>query len=422
MSTDASRIADAPPDEHPPADLVVHGASEVLTCAPADSSAVDRVPNGSVAVGGGRILAVGTRQEVEASVRLQDARVVDARGGAVAPGFIDAHTHLVFGGSRVEEYAARLTRSRDQVEALGIPTGIMATVDMTRSEGSEALFAIATERLDEMLRHGTTTAESKSGYGLDVATEIKLLRVNRRLNDSHAIDIVSTFMGAHDFPPGVPREAYVDQVIDEMIPQVVEEGLAAFCDVFCDEGYFTIEQSRRVLEAGMEAGLAPKIHADQYSDLGGAALAAELGVVSADHLNFAAAAGLRQMAHAGVVAVLMPLIDFAVQHPRPIRGREWVDAGLEIALATDLCPGGYSVSMPLAVQVACRWNGLSPIEALRAATVGSARACGLEDRGAIVPGAVADLQIWDVPTIDEMVYRIGHNPVRTVIKNGKVVA
>jgi imidazolonepropionase len=228
-------------------------------------------------------------------------------------------------------------------------------------------------------------------------------------------------MGAHDFPPEVPREAYVDQVIDEMIPRVAEDQLAGFCDVFCDEGYFTVEQSRRILEAGRKAGLAPKIHADQYSDLGGADLAADLGAVSADHLNFTAAGSLRLLASAGVVGVLMPLIDFAVRHPRPIRAREWADAGLEIALGTDLCPGGYSVSMPLAIQFACRWNGLSPDEALLAATLGSARACGLPDRGSVAVGAAADLQVWNVASLEDMVYRIGHNPVRTVIKNGKVV-
>ena len=200
------------------------------------------------------------------------------------------------------------------------------------------------------------------------------------------------------------------------------ENLAEFCDVFCDEGYYTVEQARRILDAGIATGLAPKIHADQYSDLGGARLAAELAVVSADHLNFTGSEDLRDMSEAGVVGVLMPLIDFAVQHPRPIRARDWIDAGLEVALGTDLCPGGYSVSMPLAIQFACRWNGLSPEEALMAATAGSARACRLADRGAIVPGAVADLQVWDVPSLEDMVYRIGHNPVRTVIKNGKVVA
>jgi imidazolonepropionase len=417
-------MAPAFPSERPAAELLVVGASEVLTCgrvAKPPGAEGDRIPGGCVAVGDGKILAVGPEAQLRERYDCSSATVVDARGGAVAPGFVDAHTHLVFGGSRVREYAARLTRSREEVEELGIETGIMATVAMTRSEDEEALFTAAASRLDEMLAHGTTTAESKSGYGLDVFSEMKLLRVNRRLDDSHTIDLVSTFMGAHDFPQELEREAYVEQVIDEMIPRVAAEDLAGFCDVFCDEGYYTVEQSRRILEAGIASGLAPKIHADQYSDLGGAGLAAELGVVSADHLNFTGPEGLRDMAEAGVVAVLMPLIDFAVQHPRPIRARDWVDAGLEIALGTDLCPGGYSVSMPLAVQFACRWNGLSPEEALLAATAGSARACRLPDRGAIVPGALADLQVWDVPSLEDMVYRIGHNPVRTVIKNGKVV-
>ena len=421
MSPDAGRTPEQTKDRRPAADLVVHGASEVLTCVASLGSTMDRIPGGSVAVGAGRILSVGSRREVEEAVRLEGADVVEAAGGVVAPGFVDAHTHLVFGGSRVREYAARLTRSREQVEALGIPTGIMATVEMTRLEDPDALIASAAGRLDEMLAHGTTTAESKSGYGLDVPSELKLLEVNRRLNDSHRVDVVSTFMGAHDFPPDVPREAYVDQVIDEMIPRVADDELAGFCDVFCDEGYYTVEQSRRILEAGRKAGLVPKIHADQYSDLGGADLAAELSVVSADHLNFTAAPALRRMASAGVVAVLMPLIDFAVRHPRPIRAREWADAGLEIGLGTDLCPGGYSVSMPLAIQFACRWNGLSPDEALLAATLGSARACGLADRGSMTVGAAADLQVWNVASLEDMVYRIGHNPVRSVIKNGKVV-
>jgi imidazolonepropionase len=406
------------------AELLVVGASEVVTCARpsgAWEAGLDRIPGGSVAAGGGRILAVGPEADVRDSCDCSAATVVDAGGGVVAPGFVDAHTHLVFGGSRVQEYAARLTRSRDEVEALGIQTGIMATVATTRSEDPEILVRTAAWRLDEMLAHGTTTAESKSGYGLDPFSELKLLRVNRELDDTHEIDIVSTFMGAHDFPPDISREDYVDQVIGEMIPRVAGEGLARFCDVFCDDGYYTVEQSRRILEAGLAAGLAAKIHADQYSDLGGADLAADLPVVSADHLNFTGPAGLRRMAGAGVVAVLMPLIDFAVRHTKPIQAREWANAGLEIALGTDLCPGGYTVSMPLTIQFACRWNGLSPDEALRASTVGSARACGLDDRGSIVAGARADVQVWDVPSLEEMVYRIGHNPVRTVIKNGKVV-
>lgn len=407
------------PSGRPAAETLVTGASEVLTCAVSRNAG--RLRGAVVAISNGRILGVGQELEVREACDCAAAEVVDASGGVVAPGFVDAHTHLVFGGSRVAEYASRLTHTREETERLGIATGIGATVSMTRLESAEALFEGAAGRLDEMLAHGTTTIESKSGYGLDAATELGLLRVNRRLDAAHAVDVVSTFMGAHDFPEGVERETYVNRVIDDMIPRVAEEGLAEFCDVFCDDGYFTVDQARRILEAGRESGLEPKIHADQYADVGGAELAAELSAVSADHLNFTGTQGLGRLAEAGVIAVLMPLIDFAVRHPRPIRAREWVEAGLEVALGTDLCPGGYAVSMPLAIQFACRWNGLSPAEALVAATAASARACGCTDRGRLTPGAVADLQIWDVASLAEMVYRIGHNPVRAVIKNGKVV-
>jgi imidazolonepropionase len=418
MSREAGRTTGA---SRPAADLLVTGAAEVITCAGPPEDPLGSISNAAVAVAGETILAVGPEDDVRRAVDWSAGSVVDAAAGIVAPGFVDAHTHLVFGGSRVREYAARLTRSRKEVEALGIPTGIMSTVSMTRSEDAEALTAAGVGRLDGMLHHGTTTAESKSGYGLTLEDELKLLDVNRRLQDSHCVDLVSTFMGAHDFPPELSRERYMDLVVEEMIPAVAEAQLASFCDVFCDEGYYTVEQSRRILEAGMEMGLAPRIHADQYAALGGAELAAELGAVSADHLNFASAEGLAAMAGAGVTGVLLPLIDFAVRHPRPIDARRWVEAGLPIALGTDLCPGCYAVSMQLTMQFACRASGLSPEQALLAATAGAARACGLYDRGTLAEGMLADLQVWAIPTFEDLVYRIGVNAVERVIKRGKVV-
>jgi imidazolonepropionase len=403
----------------PRADLVISGASELRTCD--GSQSAGRIPHGIVAIAGERILAAGPEREVRAAADLSSAREIDAGGGVVAPGFVDAHTHLVFGGSRVLEYASRLTRTREQTLALGIPVGILATVEATRSASKEELAAAATPRLDEMLAHGTTTVESKSGYGLTTTDEIRLLETNRSLDSNHAVDLISTFMGAHDIPPETDRERYVDQVILEQIPEVARHGLASFCDVFCDEGWFTPEDARRVLEAGIDAGLRPKIHAEQYARTGGAELAAELGCASADHLNYASREDLESLAAAGVTAVLMPLIDFAVRHPKPIVARDWIAENLVVALGTDMCPGGYAVSMPLAIQFACRGNGLAPEEALAAATTGAAAACGLNDRGRIAAGSLADLQIWDTGSLEEMVYRIGHNPVRTVVKRGKVV-
>ena len=404
-----------------PIDLLVVGASEVLTCDGSGDDSLGRVVGGVVAVAGDSVVAVGPESEVRSVVDPTGARVVDALGGVVAPGFVDAHTHLVFGGSRVREYASRLTRTKEETIARGIPVGILATVEATRAATVDDLMSAAVPRLDEMLAHGTTTVESKSGYGLTVADEIKLLEVNRLLDQSHAVQLVSTFMGAHDVPPEVDRSAYVEQVVSEQLPEVAERGLAVFCDVFCDEGYFTPRDALRVLKAGLDAGLAPKIHAEQYARTGGAHLAAELGCASADHLNFARADDLLALAGAGVTAVLMPLIDFAVQHPKPIDASRWCEAGLTIALGTDMCPGGYAASMPLAIQFACRGNGLSPEQALLAATAGAAHACGLEGHGRLTAGAVADIQIWNVATLEDMVYRTGHNPVRQVIKRGKVV-
>ncbi|MFW6088399.1 MAG: amidohydrolase family protein [Gemmatimonadota bacterium] len=277
--------------------------------------------------------------------------------------------------------------------------------------------------LDAMLAQGTTTAESKTGYGLSVEQELRMLGLNGRLAAEHPVDVVSTLMAAHAFPPGAAEAgaaAWVDEIVERIVPAAIELG-AEFNDVYCDEGYFSAAQSRRVLEAGVRTGLAPKIHADQYARIGAGALAAELGVVSADHLNYTNDEELAALASAGVVGVLMPLIDFAVAHPRPVDARRWVAAGLTIGLATDLCPGGWAVSMPLAMQFACRVSGLTPDEALWAATAGGAAAVSRDDRGAFEPGRLADAVVIDVPNLEELIYRIGHAPVRWVMKRGRMV-
>ena len=415
-----SPASEADGDGRPAADLLIAGG-ELLLPDPARPGSVRRIADGAVAVGGEHVLAAGPRPDVEGLVDGSRAELVDASGGVVSPGFVDCHTHLLFGGSRSREYVARLTGDPSALDALEGPTGIAASVAMTRAASDEELVDGSAARLDAMLAQGTTTAESKTGYGLSAEQELRLLRLNRRLDALHPIDLVSTLMAAHAFPSESPGETgWIDVIVEEIIPAA--EGLGAeFNDVFCDEGYFDVEQSRRVLDAGREAGLAPKIHADQYARLGGARLGAELGVVSADHLNRTTDRDLEALAEAGAVGVLMPLIDFAVAHPEPVDGRRWMRAGLPIGLATDLCPGGWAVSMPLAMQFACRVSGLTPEEALWAATAGGARAVARADRGAFTPGCLADLVVLDVPGLDELVYRIGHLPVRRVVKRGAVV-
>jgi imidazolonepropionase len=406
------------------ADLLIAGASELITPDPSIPGAVRRIVGGAIAIAGERIIAAGPAAELAATIDLSQARQVDARSGILLPGFVDCHTHLVFGGSRAREYTARLTRAPDAVAALDVPTGIGATVGMTRAASDESLLEAAGARLDAMLAQGTTTAESKTGYGLNLEHELRLLSLNTRLDADHSIDIVSTLMAAHDFPPGATEAEqgrYVESIIEEIIPAAAETGGAEFNDVFCDEGYFTVDQARRVLKAGAAAGLKPKIHTDQYSRLGGSELAAELRVVSADHLNMATNEDLERLAEAGVTGVLMPLIDFAVAHPNPIDARRWVSAGLPIGLATDLCPGGWTVSMPLAMQFACRQSALTPEQALWAATAGGARALQRADRGALEPGLLADVAVVGVPQLEDLIYRIGHAPVTTVVKRGRVV-
>jgi imidazolonepropionase len=308
-----------------------------------------------------------------------------------------------------------------EIKSLGIPTGIQATVDKTRAATFEALAASAGERLQRMFRCGTTTVESKSGYGLSLGKEIEMLQVNQELQATQPVDVVSTFLGAHDFPREVPRETYLASVITEMTPRVAEAGLAEFCDVYCDEGYYTVEESRRILEAGQQAGLKAKIHVDAYANIGGAAMAAELGAVSADHLNYTDRASMHKLAEAGVVGVVMPGLDFAVGHPRPFDARALLAEGVTLALATDLCPGCWLESMQLVMQLACRLYQFSPAEALYAATAGAARSLALDhDRGSLEPGKLADIQIWDVPTFEDVIYRLGNNAVETVIKRGQV--
>ncbi|OCA92980.1 imidazolonepropionase [Bacillus wudalianchiensis] len=378
--------------------------------------------NAWIAVKGDKIVGTGSQEEIINNFDINQADRIDATGKVVAPGFVDAHTHLVFYGTRVEEYAAKLTGADPaKLKKLGLTMGPNRTVELTRNQPEEELFQQSKKRLLTMLDYGITTVESKSGYGLTTESEIKILEVSKRLDEETPLDVLHTFLGAHGFPENLTKEEYLDVIINEMIPQVGERKLAQFCDVWCDDGYFTAEESEQILRAGLKYGMKPKIHADAYSYIGGSDLAADMKMVSVDHLNYTPVEVMERLAETQVTGVLMPALDFAVSHKRPFEARKMLDLGMKIALATDLCPACYTESMQFVINLACRLYKFSVEEALKAATYGGAQALDLDDRGVIEEGKLADLQIWDVPTYKHIAYELGTNIVETVIKSGKVI-
>jgi imidazolonepropionase len=402
---------------------LIENAGQVLTCAADAPDLVGARTNTVVAISGAEIAAIGTPAEIAAIHDLSSTERIDACGGLVMPGFVDCHTHLVFHKSRVEEYAQKVRgRSAAEIKAMGIPAGITATARMMREASKDQLVESAAERLAHMLACGTTTVESKSGYGLNTATELKMLEVNRLLGQAQPIEIVSTFLGAHEFPDDKSREAYIAEILDEMIPEVARRGLAEFNDVYCDDGYYTVAESRTILERGRAHGLDVKIHTDAYSHIGGSTLAADLKAVSADHMNFTAPQEYVALREAGVVCVVMPALDFAVGHSRPFDARSMMDAGMTLALATDMCPGCWLESMPFVIQLACRLYKFSPAEAIRAGTLHAARALKREDRiGSLEAGKQADIAVFPYERYEDMAYRLGRGRARLVMKAGQVV-
>jgi len=340
---------------------------------------------------------------------------LDAEGRTVTPGLVDPHTHAVFAGNRVQEF---LARARGERYTGG---GILTTVQAVREAPEGELVRLARPRLLRMLELGTTTVEIKSGYGLTTADELKMLRAIRRLGEELPLTLVPTFLGAHAFPPEVSREDYIRRVVEEMIPVVAGTGLARFCDVFCDQGFYTVEEARTILLAARAAGLGVKIHADELAWVGAAELAGELSATSAEHLLHVSQSGIEAMAHAGTVAVLLPGTAFVLDEPWP-PARDLIAAGVPVALGTDFNPGSSPVaSLPLILALAVLRMGMSPAEALVAATLNAAAAIGLADRvGSLEPGKQADLVVWDAESYEEIPYWIGQNLAWAVVARGRV--
>jgi imidazolonepropionase len=383
---------------------------------------VSPIPGGVVASRQGTILFVGSEHEFRNVPVAPDAVVVDAAGGTVIPGLVDPHTHLVYAGDRREELRRRLAGAT-YAEIAAEGGGILHTVAATRAATEDELVATARRRLAEMLRCGTTSAEAKSGYGLETATELKMLRAIRRLSAEQPIELTATFLGAHEIPREYRdrRQAYVDLLTQEMIPAVVAERLAEWCDVFCETGVYTPAESCAILQAGARAGLRPRIHADELAASGGSDVAADVGARSADHLLFVQPASADRMAASGVVATLLPAAAFYLKLGRFAPARMLIERGVAVALATDLNPGGgFTPSMPFVITLACFGMGMTLEEALIAATLNAAHAIGRDaEIGSLEVGKRMDAVIVDGEAVD--LIRAGAPAIRGVIKAGRVV-
>jgi imidazolonepropionase len=413
------------------ADLVVAGCRELLTCAgplPKRGPALRQiglVENGWVASSKGVIVFAGSEDEFQTQVTAEpDSLTVDARGLVALPGFVDAHTHLPFAGDRAKEFGLRIQGwTYQQLAERGM--GIQSTVKATRAASLDDLVGLSVKRLDRMLLSGTTTVEAKSGYGLNIDDEIKQLEALRDLAALHPVDIVSTFMGAHDIPPEYRdrRDEYVRLLVDTLIPEVRGRGLAEFFDIFCEPTAFTLEETRTLAAAAQAAGFKVKIHADEFVSQGGAELAAEVGAVSAEHLIAVSDEGISRLAASDTAAILLPGVSFFLMMDKRAPARRLIDAGAAVALASDFNPGSSHLSsMPFVLQLGVFTLGMTVEEAINACTGNAAYAVGRHSAvGSLEPEKKMDLLLCDVPDHVSLAYEAGRNPVRTVIKSGKVV-
>ncbi len=414
--------------------LIIKNAAQLVTCSGfkakqgKEMSNLNVIENGALVIENGMIRSVGKTNDIlkgfnDKNKKMGEFSVINAAGKAVLPGFVDSHTHFVFGGYRAEEFSWRL-RGDSYMDILERGGGILSTVKTTRAAKKETLIKTGIKRLNSMLSFGVTTVEGKSGYGLDLKTEIKQLEVMKELNRRHPIDIVSTFLGAHALPEEYKgkADAFIDDMIENVLPVVTDGNLAEFCDVFCEKNVFSIDQSRRLLLKAKENGLNIKIHADEIERLGGAELAAEIGAVSADHLLRASDKGIHSIAKAGVVATLLPGTAFCLKEPYA-KGRYMIDNNCAVALASDLNPGScFSESIPLIFALATLYMNIGIEEAITALTINGAAALGRADTiGSLDIGKYGDVIILTYPSYQFIPYHVGISTVEKVIKRGRLV-
>jgi imidazolonepropionase len=419
-------------------DLLVRRAAQLVTCASPDGpkrgealAEVELIRDGAAAISDGEIVAVGPTGELQADYTARET--LDASGKVVCPGFVDPHTHLVYAGDRAAEFEMRI-RGATYMEIMQAGGGILSTTRATRAATVDELVAASRPRLDAMLALGTTAAEVKTGYGLDADSELKMLQAIAALDAGHPAELVPTFLGAHAVPPEYQgrTEEYVGLVVDAMLPRAAgwyhesafpARGIPLFCDVFCEADVFDRDQSWLVLVAGLAHGMPAKIHADEFKTLGGVSLGIELGAVSADHLDVTPPEEVAALAGSPTLGVVLPAVNFNLGSHHYADARAMVDAGVALALATDINPGSAPCpSMPLVMAIACRYQRLLPAEALNAGTINAAHAVGLGGRiGSLEAGKQADLLIVDAPDYRHLAYQFGANLVERVIKRGRLV-
>ncbi|RLE04770.1 MAG: imidazolonepropionase [Candidatus Aminicenantes bacterium] len=413
------------------ADIVLRRCRQVLTCAGPvpkrgkDLADVGLLEDTSLAISGGEIIFLGPDEKLKATIEISSTtEVLEGEDFVVLPGFIDSHTHLPFAGSREEEFALRLQGyTYQELTARGM--GIQTTVRATREISREELLQLCLKRCDSMLLHGTTTAEAKSGYGLNLEDELKQLEVIQEADRRHSLDLVATYLGAHEVPPEYKdkKAEYIDFLTEKVLPLVKEKNLARFVDVFCEEGVYSLAETRRIIRAAKELGLAVRIHADEFSPLGGAKLAVEEGAASADHLMAIDPEGIALLAESSTVATLLPVVPFFLMQEKKAPARELIEAGAVVAVASDFNPGSsMTENMLLVIQMAVFLLKMKIEEAINAATINAAYSLGISrTTGSLEVGKKADLLLCEVPNYLHLVYHLGVNPIRHVIKNGRLV-
>ncbi|MCK5051653.1 MAG: imidazolonepropionase [Candidatus Cloacimonetes bacterium] len=411
-------------------DLLIINAKELLTIAGSDNprtrsemNELGIINNGALAIKDNKIIDVGS---TEGLINKFDApsKIIDATDKVVMPGFVDPHTHPVFKQTRENEFEMRIN-GKSYVEISQSGGGIRSSISGVREISEEELYQLANKRINKIISNGTTTLEAKSGYGLSTESEIKMLKVIKRLNENLPIDIISTFLGAHEFPTEYKddKKKYIDILMKEMMPKIKELNLAEYCDIFTEDHVYNIEQSRRILNRAKELGFKIRMHADEIEPIGGAELAAEVGAVSADHLGAASDDGIKAMRDNGVIAILLPGTIFSLGMKSYARARDMIKAGLAVALATDYNPGSCNCdSMQFVITLACLQMKMTPAEAIIASTINAAYSLGLGDKiGSLEIGKKADILIMDMPSYQYLPYHFGSNNVETVIKNGKII-